>query len=275
MKANVFCVGAGKCGTTWLYGMLRAHPECCVSNVKETMFFEHYYGRGFEWYEKHFRPSDGNSAIAEVSNTYIFAPEVAARLYEYNPNAKVVVTVRDPIERALSHYLFFVRSGINVPCFEEAIRHHEHFIWRGLFFKHVQAYLRYFAPEQIKVMVFEDLHRDSDAYGTELLRFLDLDPAVPQFDADQYRLPASKPRSKFLARSLKQGADVARELGMEAWVHRIKHSVVPKVAYRPLAQQEKPTIAPDVRSQLIDYFQADTRALSEFMGRDLSAEWFG
>jgi len=275
MKPNVFCVGAGKCGTTRLYGLMRAHTQCCASDVKETMYFEHYFDRGVDWYEKHFRVDRAHLAIGEVSNTYIFNPEIAARIKSYNPDAKIVVTVRNPIERALSHYLYLKRGGLQLPPFEQAIRdpQHEHILWRGCYFKHMQPYLACFPPEQVQVLVFEDLIADKERYARQFLDFIGVDSAVPDFDENQYRLRAGKARSPRLARLLKKGANLARDLDLGPLVQKVKNSAVPKLAYRNIAASEKPVIDNALRGRLAEYFRADTAALSEWTGRDLEHEW--
>lgn len=277
MKENVICVGAGKCGTTWLYGLLRAHNECCASNVKETMYFEHYFDRGAAWYEKHFNIEDSHKIASEVSNTYIFAPDVAQRIEDYNPSTKIVVTVRNPIERALSHYLFLVRSGMELPPFQNAIRdpEHNHLLSRGLYFKHMQPYLACFPVDQIQVLVFEDLVADAEAYAHQVLDFIGVDSTVPEFDEDRYRLGASKPRSPRIARLLKKGANMARDLDMGPLVQKVKGSVVQRLAYRPLPREERPQITPALRAELAEYYRADVEALSCWMQRDLARLWFG
>lgn len=254
---------------------MRAHEQCCASEVKETMYFEHYPHRGLDWYERHFKAEPVHRAVAEVSNTYIFSPEAAERIRDYNPEAKIIVTVRNPIDRALSHYLFLIRGGMKLPGFEDALREQEHLIWRGKYFSHIQNWLQYFPEEQVKVLVYEDLRADAVAYGASLLRFLGVDESVPDFDEDRFRLPASKPRSKVLARALKNGAVAARDVGLERLVQTVKDSAIQRVAYRPMATNEKPDIDPATREWLKDYFREDTDALSDWLGRDLTREWFG
>lgn len=275
MKPNVFCVGAGKCGTTWLYGLLESHPECCASDVKETMFFEHYHHRGVKWYERHFDTGKQHRVVSEVSNTYIFSPVVAERIHGYNPDAQIVITVRNPIERALSHYLFLKRGGMDLPSFEEAVRSeaHRHILWRGRYFQHMQAYLNRFGADQVKVLVFEDLKTDQDWYARDFLRFIGVSESYPDFDHDRFRLPASAARSRVGARLLKHGANLARDAGLGSVVQSVKNSFVPRLAYRPLTADERPTVSTALLDELHDYFRDDVASLSDWLSRDLTSLW--
>jgi hypothetical protein len=269
-------VGPGKCGTTWLYGLMKAHAQICESRVKETLFFEAYHHKGHGWYESLFDARDGHRVAGEVSNTYIFDPLVAPRIHEYNARMKIVVTVRNPVERALSHFLWLRRNGARAASFGEALANREYgLLERGRYFEKLTPYLELFEPAQIKVLVFEDLRKDADAYGASFLAFVGVDPQVPAFDTAKFQLEASVPRSRTVAKMLKLGATLARRVGRPWWVQRVKESIVPALAYRRLSAQERPTIPAGERSRLQDYFRQDVGRLSKYMGRDLEAQWFG
>src|SRR3954451_14010239 len=116
-----FCVlGAGKAGTTWLFEVLAAHPHVTVARAKETMFFDENFHRGLGWYHSLFPDSTGQP-VGEVSNSYLAAPAVPERMAAYNPGMRLVALLRDPIDRALSNYLFFVRNGQVSGSFEAAL----------------------------------------------------------------------------------------------------------------------------------------------------------
>jgi hypothetical protein len=269
-------VGAGKCGTTWLYGLMKAHGEICESRVKETLFFETYHHKGYGWYESLFQRRSGHRTAGEVSNTYIFDPRVARRIYEYNPGMKIIVTVRNPVERALSHFLWLLRNGVPAGSFGEAIANREYgLLERGRYFEKLAPYLELFPAAQVKVLIFEDLRRDANAYGEAFLRFVGVDPRVPAFDTAKFQLEASAPRSRIVAKALKFGATLARRMGRPWWVQAVKESILPSLAYRRLGAEEKPTLSASDRSRLQDYFRPDVARLSQYIGRDLDGQWFG
>jgi hypothetical protein len=189
---------------------------------------------------------------------------------------KIIVTVRNPVERALSHFLWLLRNGVAAGSFGEAIANREYgLLERGRYFEKLAPYLELFPTGQIKVLIFEDLRKDANAYGEAFLRFIGVDPKVPAFDSARFQLEASAPRSKLVAQVLKSGATLARRIGRPWWVQAVKESIVPALAYRRLTAEEKPTLSANDRTRLQDYFRQDVGRLSQYIGRDLDAQWFG
>jgi hypothetical protein len=86
--ATFVMIGPGEAGTTWVYGLLKAHPEVCVATAKKTMFFDASYHKGVDWYHRLYPRCDGCKAVGEVSNSYIFSEEAPARMRAYNPALK-------------------------------------------------------------------------------------------------------------------------------------------------------------------------------------------
>lgn len=118
-KPDFVVLGAQKCGTTALYHCLAQHPRIRMPRGKEeTHYFDKHYWRGDGWYLNHFpiKPflSWGDNrrlAVGDSTPCYIFTPAVSSKLYRLLPDAKFLVLLRDPVERALSHYFHSVRKG--------------------------------------------------------------------------------------------------------------------------------------------------------------------
>lgn len=111
-------IGAQKAGTTTLFDMLAEHPEVSLSTVKEVHFFDLNFHRGEEWYRRHF----DRHIAGEASPYYIFHPLVHDRMKALIPNAKAIVILRDPIDRALSHYFHEVALGFETLPIVEALK---------------------------------------------------------------------------------------------------------------------------------------------------------
>lgn len=124
---NFLIIGASKCGTSSLYSYLRQHPEIYLSNIKESHYFtlDEIYNLGVDNYLKIYFPgSDGYKAIGDITPTYLIKPEtVLPRLSSVYGDAypKIIVILRNPIERAYSHYLHMVRSGDENESFHKAL----------------------------------------------------------------------------------------------------------------------------------------------------------
>lgn len=130
-KPNFIVAGVQKGGTTSLYRYLAAHPNVLRSHRKELGYFGDQYYRGESWYKQQFPTLLERSRMAlrarswvqtgEATPYYLFHPLAAARVQAYCPAAKVIVMLRDPVERAYSHYRHHVKLGEEVLSFEEAL----------------------------------------------------------------------------------------------------------------------------------------------------------
>jgi hypothetical protein len=117
---NFVIVGAPKCGTSSLARWLMEHPEVYVVPEKELHFFTGYWNQGVDWYENCFAP-DGERAVGEASPTYLQNHTAHARMQSLIPDAKLIAIMRNPVDRAYSHYWHWKdRKGVTV-SFEEAI----------------------------------------------------------------------------------------------------------------------------------------------------------
>lgn len=271
-RPNFIVIGAGKSGTTWIYRLLKQHPEVFLASVKETLFFADEYARGVGWYEAFFRGSEGRRVVGEVSNTYIYYPGTAVRIHAYRPDMKLIATLRNPVDRTLSHYVWLLRNAQERGTFEEVIERRPDLLERGLYGRHLTEYLRHFDRERLLVLLFDDLRRDPQVFASALFDFLGIEPHFPD-NAFERALPASAPRSRLLARLVKKTALAVRGLGFPSLVNKVKEGILPKLLYRPLARDEYPVLQPATRERLNAYFREDVRTLSAIVGRDLVTEW--
>ena len=122
---NFVCVGAQKSATTTLHTILTQHPNIYLPKVKETKFFLNYgsYEKGIRFYsQEYFGDWAGQKAVGEFCPEYMYFEYVAKRLYEYfGPELKIISTLRNPADRAYSHYLMSKRRTIENEKFEKAI----------------------------------------------------------------------------------------------------------------------------------------------------------
>lgn len=106
-------VGAQKAGTTSLYNCLKQHPQVSAAHKKEIHYFSQYYDKGFDWYLDHFPERPPGILSGEASPFYLFHPHSANRIASQLPSVKIIIILRNPVERAISHY------------HQQARRHHE------------------------------------------------------------------------------------------------------------------------------------------------------
>eukprot|EP01132_Coremiostelium_polycephalum_P004910 gene4910-6121_t len=109
---NFIIIGTMKSGTTFLDYYLQKHPQIAKHSKKEIWFFNSFYSSGIEWYANHFEPimnfntEQGQKVIGEATPFYINSPYTAARMYSTLRNVKIIITLRDPVDRCLSQYHF-------------------------------------------------------------------------------------------------------------------------------------------------------------------------
>jgi hypothetical protein len=127
MPAPTFlCIGAQKCGTTWLARAVRQHPEVGPGRRKELHFFNHRdaYERGLDWYESQFRPGPRTRATGEFTPNYWWTKGTATsfhylgcadRIADAYPGIQLIVCLRDPVERAISAYFHHMKAGRYAP----------------------------------------------------------------------------------------------------------------------------------------------------------------
>lgn len=205
-KVNLFIVGAAKSGTTALYNYLNKHPDIFMSPVKEPHFFadvkssrsdkykevkegEIYHSRIIKDGKKYhnlFKEGENYSYRGEASPSYLWDSNSAARIYQYNPNAKIIAILRDPIERAFSHFqMAFSLGRESKSDFFSAIKEdslNPNGIWGkdplyvelGFYHKHLKRYSTLFPKKNIKIIKSDYLRNNTRECLEELLNFLGL-----------------------------------------------------------------------------------------------------
>ena len=165
----VFIIGAAKCGTTALADLLDQHSNICLSYPKEPDFFTtRIYSNGFNWYENCFKDKKCKIRIdASVSYTAGWggsSKEIAKRIYDFYPNAKIIYIMRDPIERTWSSYWHSIRNGKPQADFDSCIRDQSSSHITGSMYTHrIEDYLTYFPSENILLLAQNELKSSSDS----------------------------------------------------------------------------------------------------------------
>lgn len=189
---NFLIIGAMKAGTTSLHHYLGQHPDIFVAPTKETNFFAQesalcFTGRTVslpDEYAAQFSAATTQKAIGESSPAYLAVPLAPERIARMLPHAKLIVILRNPIDRAYSHYLMRRRQGREErKTFEDVLsepdRDPEHsYTERGFYGTFIERYLKHFPREQLKIFLYEDLVNDPKSVVHACFEFLEVDPDV-------------------------------------------------------------------------------------------------
>jgi Sulfotransferase domain len=192
-----FVVGAQRCGTTYLHGVLDAHPEIEMAKPvwPEPKFFigSSFAEQGVDYYERHFFDPGSTARLkGEKSTSYIEYELAARRIAETYPRSVVVMVFRDPVERAISNYWFSVRNGVETLSMEQAFSTEKErlndydgerfsaspfaYLKRGHYARYFRLWNRYFERDQIKMLIFERLVADR-TYLRTVYQALRVDPS--------------------------------------------------------------------------------------------------
>ena len=276
---NFIGIGAQKCASTWIYDVLHDHPHAQLSDRKELDFFSYHYDRGLPWYERHFGASEPGSAVGEISPSYFHEPAVPERVRACLPDVKIILALRDPVERALSHHRHAVRlgdlSGADL-SFEAALPGNPMYLEQGRYATHLQRWLDCFPAEQLLVLFFEEVVRTPEDVAQRLYRFLQIDTghrssSLGQRSNASHIIPfASLERTRKRLRTGIQRVglgtlwDGMAALGARRLYHQLNR--------RP-SEEAIPPLEEDTRAWLRAYFREEVMRLETFTGRDL-ASWY-
>src|ERR671923_1674427 len=209
---NFFIVGAQRAGTTSLYHYLKKIPGVYMSRVKEPSYFAPNYIRrdpgrflrGKEEYLSLFENASGYTAVGEASPMYLWDPDAPKLIHRTVPHARIIMILRDPVERAYSNYLMFTKySGTKSSFYDELMQDYKSqeklfgrsklYIEFGMYYEQVKRYFDIFGREQVKVLIFEEFVQRPAQSVNEVLAFLGVNYSVTEVK-EQYN-PYSVPRS--------------------------------------------------------------------------------
>ncbi len=277
MKINVIGIGAQKCASTWLYGMLAEHPEASVSTDKELDFFSSFYDRGYYWYEQQFEPNPSGTILAEVSPSYFCDSDAPARAYKYNPDMKVVLTLRHPIKRSLSNHRHEIRVMHAVKddwSFETGLANNPMYIEQGYYAKHLKKWLEVFPREQVHVVLMDDIKAQGEQTVQALYKFVGINSDHQPDSMSKSYNKSFVNKNENLARVKDSVYSLSRRPPI-SWLWNIATLIGLRKLYRHLNQQDSEQVIPDpsqsTLDELADLYENDIAELEKLLGRSLDA----
>ncbi len=218
-----YCIiGAQKSGTTSLYSYLALHPQVRPSYVKEIHYYNKHFIEGKKWYRAHFPlgPLDREKRdfiTGEASTMYLHDTESPARMFADVPHIKLMLVLRNPVDRAVSHYHHRVRSGRETRSFDEALKSallkvkageyvsgtETDYLRYGCYVEDIKHWLNFFPEEQFRVIQAEALFESPAPIFKEVSDFLGIDYLEPtssrKFNSGGYKKDDASLRSELEA----------------------------------------------------------------------------
>jgi hypothetical protein len=284
---NLFIVGAMKAGTSSLHEYLHQHPQIFMSRTKEPQYFAPHrtrYGMwgqgnplpepGSDWYLRLFADAGDVMYAGEGSVSYTARHWVSGceqRIWEFNPDARIIYLIRDPVERAISHYWHFVAAGRETLSPSRALRERDDYLARSDYAYQIEPYLRRFGEDQVYLLTLEELQADPDGTLGRLFAWLGVDDSVAIDTSEKHNVREQDVRqARRFARPL---VKMLRGWRWQRWnrlVPRPVKGMLEAVAYRRVDPA-----AYDLRAErayLRDRLAPRVQTLSRLAGRNFP-EW--
>ncbi len=177
-RVELFHVGPPKSGTTWIYRCLTEHPAVAAPARDAVHFFDMLFARGEAWYLAHYAGAGAGQRLFDPTMSYFASPWAPPRIAAHNPRARIAVCIRNPIERAFSHYWHEKKKGRLHYDFADILDNYDLFTsWLepGFHAEHLTRYYAFFDRSQVLVQRFETLRDDPVRFLRELLSFYEID----------------------------------------------------------------------------------------------------
>lgn len=306
---NFFVIGAAKSGTTMLYECFTRHPDIFMSPIKEPHYFStdidpnrfrddyartliksaslkqyldsnqeeeifNAFVRERTDYLKLFKKHRSEKAIGEISNTYLFSSVAAKNIHDFNPDAKIIVQLRNPVKRAFSHYLMDVKMGFTNLSFLDAIEadfNNTNKGWGissllveiGLYCQQIRRYIEEFGENRVYVSIFEEFVRDSESHLKDIYRFLGVDEEV--------RCGLGKANPGLMPRpGIKIINYIMNKLGLRQFSAKLLNKNQIKFVKKIFFNTNIPKISQKEYDAALGYFLKDIECLERLLNKDLT-----
>lgn len=306
---NLFILGAAKCGTTTLHQYLNRLPDICMSEPKEPFYFEAEYGQGIEFYrKKYFAHWHGEAIKGDARHRNLLLPFIPDRIRQVNPDAKLIVLVRNPTDRAFSHWyhnysrdsedlsfpdaievdLQRIRSGLRCDTEEEILQHIERlprpapgkviglglyrtYLDSGYYFEQIERYLALFPEGNLKIILFDDLVQQPQQVMADVLSFLGLEKGLNMIAERLWANPA-RPLPKGRSSLYTHYYQLVQNPGDNLFRLR---SILPDrlrkfIKYRLMPVPSIFRMDPETRNWLNDHYLEHNDKLAGYLGTDTS-----
>ena len=301
-EPNFFIVGAPKCGTTAMYEYLRQHPDIFMPHVKEM----HHFGSDIQMqnplatrrkerdiYLSYFDQWSGEKRIGEASVFYLASQFAAQEIHDFDPDAKIIIMLRDPASMLYSWYWQLRFTGVEtLETFEEALAAEsrrkqgmdipEYTNWVNTLFytemvcytEQVKRYFDVFGQDQVHVILFDDFKSDTETVYRNLLTFLGVQESfVPDFPVvNAHKVIRSRPLQRFFSyppQWYKSLLGLGRKIVPLSIRNTVNHSIR---SFNTIPTKREP-MKPETRKQLKKQFRDEIISLANLLERDLS-HWY-
>jgi len=295
---NFLIVGAAKCATTSLYYYLKEHPEIFLPKVKETNFFvepkeilgcgprycgKDSVGKNFRVYSELYKDVDPmqHKAVGEICVTYLyFYKNAIPNIIRYLGNPKIIIILRNPVDRAYSHYMHNLRDGDEKYSFEQALELEDerikqnlwcsfHLKSMGYYYNQVKSYKEHFT--NVKILLYEDMKKDMHKFLKEIFEFLQVQNI--KLDTSRKYNISGIPRIKILHKAVHSNFLLKKLVARSLKVFLSSEKIDSLKNYIVNKNLQKIKMDEQTRLHLNKLYIEDIKKLSKLINKDLIEIW--
>ena len=234
------------------------------------------FGKPLSWYHAFFKEKGCAQIAGEISPAYLNTQGTARAIFDYNPNVKIFVILRNPLEQLQSLYLFFLQKGFIKPAsFEEAIFSNDEMLEGCFYHKHLKPYFDLFPHKQIKVALYDELQADREAFFLDILSFLEVSPFLPEtfYQRSNVTQQARIPTLNFVMDRIRvflhrKDYSILLRLLRRSGIVKLAEWIRDSVNKKPM--ETKPKLEAEAAQKVLYIVQKDIQQLAQLLERDLS-----
>lgn len=269
---NFLCIGTMKAGTSWLYDILKTHNEIFLPfEKKELHYFDNNYHKGFNWYMSFFEKSYPE-VKGEITPTYLDNINVPKRVKkELGNNMKIIVILRNPVERAYSSYKYKTMKGKAKGNFKEVIDKNPSIIEKGHYYKHLKNWFKEFEKDNFHIVIFEEMIKEPENTINSICDFLCVDKNYDKKKLFEKSNQSHSTRFLFIYKHIEKLGEWLRKNDFDRIVNFVKKSNILKV----FKSNKKNSVTKEdlkTKKKLYDYYLEDIKKLEKLINKDLT-QW--
>jgi len=272
-------IGVQKGGTSWLHHQLVHHPQVFIPETrKEIHFFDWYFERGLNWYQKWFPDTQHDyKSIGEITPRYVYDDISRQNIKNTLPDTKFILILRNPVRRAYSHYQMTFQSGegFNYKNFDEFMEKHDHGFKRGLYGAQLQKWFKDFNPDQFLILISEELSNTPTNLETtyqKLSAFLNIDNDKFNRNIANTRIGKARsiPRFVWLTKIIDKTRQKLKDWDMDYIAYGLKKLGITRALFA--SNKKVPPLTDAHYQKWIAAYQDDIKLLENLLNREFT-DW--
>ncbi|HKY82068.1 MAG TPA: sulfotransferase [Sphingobium sp.] len=258
-------IGAVKGATTWIAHQLRSHPRLWLPKA-EPHYFSSEYERGPQWYASLFDPAPADRIVGEKSADYLAHPQAAARMADMLPDARLIVQLRDPVQRAYSDYCMLFRRGTVGGDPRKYLEGRDdagsRFLSGGLYGAHLSRFLLHYPRNQLQVILYEDIRHSAEQIIADVCTHIGVPVHIAPDEVASRKNDSSAPMLPLpLRRMLQPMRPVLDPLRANPLFAKVRSMMAAPVRYPPLTEE--------LQQMLRAFYREDVLMLQDMLQKDL------